>query len=233
MFILILHYSSFSYSCVQLFIPYFSLYYSNAFFLFSSFPFSCPPRTFLPALCHIFLDECAPDNILEVTARAITYYLDVSAECTRRIVAVDGTVKAICNRLTVSDVNSRTSKDLAEQCIKVRIFETRFYVCLFLSLSSSPHQPCSFLLSLYIKILTISLFMNFHFSKCCFSLSLYPFPLFLNQAQSRTPLPCFLTFFSSLHYFLSVSVFMCDSLVFIVYMLILRFPVSKVDFELR
>ncbi|XP_054154199.1 E3 ubiquitin-protein ligase HECTD1-like [Oppia nitens] len=80
---------------------------------------SCPPRTFLPALCRIFLDECAPDNVLEVTARAITYYLDVSAECTRRIVAVDGTIKAMCNRLVVADVNSRTSKDLAEQCIKV------------------------------------------------------------------------------------------------------------------
>ena len=45
---------------------------------------SCPPRTFLPALCRIFLDEEAPDQVLEVTARAITYYLDVSAECTRR-----------------------------------------------------------------------------------------------------------------------------------------------------
>ncbi|GFY76743.1 e3 ubiquitin-protein ligase HECTD1 [Trichonephila inaurata madagascariensis] len=80
---------------------------------------SCPPRTFLPALCRIFLDECAPDNVLEVTARAITYYLDVSAECTRRIVAVDGAIKAICNRLVVADVSSRASKDLAEQCIKV------------------------------------------------------------------------------------------------------------------
>ena len=81
--------------------------------------FSCPPRTFLPALCRIFLDECAPDNVLEVTARAITYYLDVSAECTRRIVAVDGAIKAICNRLVVVEMSSRTSKDLAEQCIKV------------------------------------------------------------------------------------------------------------------
>ncbi|CAM1299094.1 HECTD1 (predicted) [Pycnogonum litorale] len=80
---------------------------------------SCPPRTFLPALCRIFLDDCAPDNVLEVTARAITYYLDVSAECTRRIVAVDGAVKAICNRLVVAELSSRTSKDLAEQCIKV------------------------------------------------------------------------------------------------------------------
>ncbi|WAR20557.1 HECD1-like protein [Mya arenaria] len=80
---------------------------------------SCPPRTFLPALCRIFLDENAPDNVLEVTARAITYYLDVSAECTRRIVAVEGAVKALCNRLVLVDMESRTSKDLAEQCIKV------------------------------------------------------------------------------------------------------------------
>ena len=24
---------------------------------------SCPPRTFLPALCKIFLDDCAPENV--------------------------------------------------------------------------------------------------------------------------------------------------------------------------
>ncbi|XP_060532522.1 E3 ubiquitin-protein ligase Ufd4 isoform X2 [Cylas formicarius] len=80
---------------------------------------SCPPRTFLPALCRIFLDEQAPENVLEVTARAITYYLDVSAECTRRIVAIDGAIKAICNRLVVAELSSRTSKDLAEQSVKV------------------------------------------------------------------------------------------------------------------
>lgn len=86
---------------------------------FVFFSYSCPPRTFLPALCKIFLDELAPENVLEVTARAITYYLDVSAECTRRIVAIDGAIKAICNRLVVADLSSRTSRDLAEQCIKV------------------------------------------------------------------------------------------------------------------
>ncbi|KAK9885691.1 hypothetical protein WA026_012456 [Henosepilachna vigintioctopunctata] len=80
---------------------------------------SCPPRTFLPALIRIFLDDQAPENVLEVTARAITYYLDVSAECTRRIVSIDGAVRAICNRLVVAELNSRTSKDLAEQCVKV------------------------------------------------------------------------------------------------------------------
>lgn len=92
-----------------------NLFTHHLFHLF----FSCPPRTFLPALCRIFLDETAPDNVLEVTARAITYYLDVSAECTRRIVAVDGAIKAICNHLVVVEMTSRTSKDLAEQCIKV------------------------------------------------------------------------------------------------------------------
>ncbi|MCP9265968.1 HECD1 [Dirofilaria immitis] len=73
---------------------------------------SCPPRTFLPALCKIFLDETATENVLEVTARAITYYLDVSNECTRRITQVDGAVKAICNRLAVAEMSDRTSKDL-------------------------------------------------------------------------------------------------------------------------
>lgn len=82
---------------------------------------SCPPRSFLPALCRIMLDETAPENVLEVTARAMTYYLDVSAECTRRIVAIDGALKAICSRLSLSTtgVPSRTSRDLAEQCVKV------------------------------------------------------------------------------------------------------------------
>ncbi|XP_011314687.1 E3 ubiquitin-protein ligase HECTD1 isoform X8 [Fopius arisanus] len=79
----------------------------------------CPPRTFLPALCKIFLDEHAPDSVLEVTARAITYYLDVSAECTRRVVAMEGAVKAICGRLSGAGLGSRASRDLAEQCIKV------------------------------------------------------------------------------------------------------------------
>ena len=81
---------------------------------------SCPPRTFLPALCRILLDKTAPDSVLEVTARAITYYLDVSAECTRRVVAVDGAIKALCNRLATADLGQRTSRDLAEQCVKVR-----------------------------------------------------------------------------------------------------------------
>ena len=56
-----------------------------------------------------------------MTARAITYYLEVSAECTRRVVAVDGAVKALCSRLATADLSQRTSRDLAEQCVKVGI----------------------------------------------------------------------------------------------------------------
>jgi hypothetical protein len=89
---------------------------------------SCPPRTFLPALCRILLDKTAPDSVLEVTARAITYYLDVSAECTRRVVAVDGAVKALCGRLGTADLQQRTSRDLAEQCVKVNYTEQNFQI---------------------------------------------------------------------------------------------------------
>lgn len=64
--------------------------------------------------------------MLEVTARAITYYLDVSAECTRRIVGVDGAIKALCNRLVVVELNNRTSRDLAEQCVKVCVLRKLF-----------------------------------------------------------------------------------------------------------
>lgn len=96
--------------------------------VFFFFPCRCPPRTFLPALCKIFLDESAPDNVLEVTARAITYYLDVSAECTRRIVGVDGAIKALCNRLVVVELNNRTSRDLAEQCVKVRMLKNLLFL---------------------------------------------------------------------------------------------------------
>ena len=53
---------------------------------------------FLEYLLLFFWLQEAPDQVLEVTARAITYYLDVSAECTRRIVAVEGAIKAMCNR---------------------------------------------------------------------------------------------------------------------------------------
>lgn len=65
------------------------------------------------------MDLYVPDNVLEVTARALTYYLDVSVDCVRKIASVDGALKAIIRRLDVVDMSSRNSKDLAEQCVKV------------------------------------------------------------------------------------------------------------------
>uniref|UniRef100_UPI00358EE47C E3 ubiquitin-protein ligase HECTD1-like n=1 Tax=Myxine glutinosa TaxID=7769 RepID=UPI00358EE47C len=79
----------------------------------------CPPWIFMPALCRIFLDEHAPDDVLEITAHAITYYLEVSADCTQWIVAVDGAVKAFFSRLEVVEVNNRKRRDFAEQCVEV------------------------------------------------------------------------------------------------------------------
>lgn len=93
---------------------------------------SCPPRTFLPALCRIFVDQTCPVSVLEVTARAITYYLDVSVDCARRVVAVEGAVAAICSRLSLApdwglttlqcdgSEPNRGQRELAEQCVKVR-----------------------------------------------------------------------------------------------------------------
>jgi len=80
------------------------------------------------------MDKEAPDNILEVTARAITYYLDVSVDCTRRITAVDGALKAIITRMKAANVRSRTSKDLAEQCVKVSAHESRIFALPFFSI---------------------------------------------------------------------------------------------------
>ena len=49
----------------------------------------------------------------------MTYYLDVSVDCTRRITSVDGALNAIVRRLNNVDLSSRSSKDLAEQSVKV------------------------------------------------------------------------------------------------------------------
>lgn len=116
-------------------------------FLLPSFPLPrCPPRSFVPALCKIFMDKDAPDNVLEVTARAITYYLDVSVDCTRRITAVDGALKAIITRMKTSDISSRTSKDLAEQCVKVRhigsLFPGKALALSFLVRGEAPNVCC-------------------------------------------------------------------------------------------
>ena len=55
----------------------------------------------------IFLDETASTTVLEAAMRAVTFYLDVSSDCTRHIVAVEGAVSAICNRLEAADLSSQ------------------------------------------------------------------------------------------------------------------------------
>ena len=76
------------------------------------------------------MDPSAPDNVVEVTARALTYYLDVSVDCTRKIASVDGALKAIVRRL---DYSSKTSKDITEQCVKVCYTPQPSSVSFFLS----------------------------------------------------------------------------------------------------
>lgn len=67
-----------------------------------------------------------------------------AAECTRRIVAIEGAIKAICSRLLTVDPNNRTSKDLAEQCIKVSFWasvdvrELKFIAVLHICLTLLP-----------------------------------------------------------------------------------------------
>ncbi|CAF1203869.1 unnamed protein product, partial [Didymodactylos carnosus] len=79
------------------------------------------PRLYLPALCDIFNDPLAPTNVLEVTARALTYFLDVSVDCAKKITQHQNgsSIRAMCHCLQVVDIDDRTNKDLAEQCIKV------------------------------------------------------------------------------------------------------------------
>lgn len=70
-------------------------------------------------LCKIVTDETAPPNVIEATLRAVTFYLDVSADCIRRVVSVDGALAAMCQRLEVATVDEHTTLDVAIQCIKV------------------------------------------------------------------------------------------------------------------
>ncbi|CAF4931639.1 unnamed protein product [Rotaria sp. Silwood1] len=77
------------------------------------------PQLFLPALCDIFNDPLVPTHILEVTARALTYFLDVSVDCAKKITSHSTVIRSMCNCLQVVDIEDRTNKDLAEQIIKV------------------------------------------------------------------------------------------------------------------
>ena len=88
------------------------LFYSTVSILSLSLP-SCL------ALCDIFSDSSAPANVLEITARALTYFLDVSIECAKKITSHESVVRSMCQCLEAVDIEDRTYKDLAEQIIKV------------------------------------------------------------------------------------------------------------------
>ncbi len=55
----------------------------------------CPPQTFIPALSQIFLDESAAVSTLEAAMRAVTFYLEVSADCARRVVRSSSTASSV------------------------------------------------------------------------------------------------------------------------------------------
>ncbi len=74
---------------------------------------------FLVALCDIFNDPLAPTHVLEVTARALTYFLDVSIDCAKKIISHTTVIRSMCTCLQAVDIEDRTNKDLAEQIIKV------------------------------------------------------------------------------------------------------------------
>ena len=73
----------------------------------------------ISALCDIFNDPLAPNHVLEITARALTYFLDVSVDCAKKITAHPSVIRSMCNCLQAVDVDERASKDLGEQIIKV------------------------------------------------------------------------------------------------------------------
>lgn len=64
------------------------------------------------------MSEAATIEILEPTMRALTFYLDVSGDCARRIVGIDGALTAICHRLETANLLVQNTRDLAIQCIK-------------------------------------------------------------------------------------------------------------------
>lgn len=65
------------------------------------------------------MDETATIAALEASMRAMTFYLDVSADCCKRIVQHEGALAMICRRLESAELSSQSSRDFAMQCIKV------------------------------------------------------------------------------------------------------------------
>ena len=56
--------------------------------------------------------------------RAVTFYLDMSGDCARQIVGVEGAIQAICLRLQTADLAVQEFRDLSIQSVKVRSQES-------------------------------------------------------------------------------------------------------------
>ena len=82
---------------------------------------SFPPKTFIPVLCNIFLDDTAPELILEPTTRALYFFLDISLDCGKKITSVSGTITKFIQIIESADIYIKESLDLGEQCVKVII----------------------------------------------------------------------------------------------------------------
>ena len=86
------------------------------------------PRRFIPALARLFLiytnenDILSKDPqkffVLETAARALTNYLDVSVNCSKRLVAVTGSLTAMSKIIESADLSVMCQKDIAEQLVK-------------------------------------------------------------------------------------------------------------------
>ena len=74
---------------------------------------------FIPVLCNIFLDDTAPELILEPATRALYFFLDISLDCGKKITSVSGTITKFIQIIEFANIYIKESLDLGEQCVKV------------------------------------------------------------------------------------------------------------------
>ncbi|KAL8619753.1 hypothetical protein ACOMHN_025839 [Nucella lapillus] len=75
------------------------------------------PQEFMNALSGVFMDLSAPDNILELSARAMTYFMDLNIDYKSAL--KPQTAKSIFARLKAADFSTPANKSMAEQCVKL------------------------------------------------------------------------------------------------------------------
>ncbi len=73
---------------------------------------------FIRGMIHIFSDDMAPDNLLEVNARTLTYCLEVAESPGMRTITTQD-YRVICMRLDTADMSSYQSSEVGQQLVKV------------------------------------------------------------------------------------------------------------------